>query len=240
MCFHLLCSYSCFQLVGNTQGCGLRVRLDRLRGRLLSLFLQRMWFFLCVPTCNFITWLLFHSGFYSTFYYRSLVGIGVSNRRAGSCHCSLPVINTYVGGQWKLVFSICEVCAWWWNLKRCLDHLLRSHLHEWFMHVLKKSLTPAQADSECWKELTGRLVLLSELGHSSLIIYNLCLQCIAQHEKCSETGNSLDIKVVLFCLTRSPCAESPSGTQELPLVRWASGQVSIVAVLPPDLHQPQE
>lgn len=66
-----------------------------------------MIFFLCVPTCNFITWLLFHSGFYSTFYYRSLVGIGVSNWRAGSCHCSLPVINRYVGGQWNLVFSIC-------------------------------------------------------------------------------------------------------------------------------------
>lgn len=105
---------------------------------------------------------------------------------------------------------------------------------------LKKSLTPAQAGSECWKELTGRLALLSELGHSFLIIYNLYLQCIAQHEECFETGNFLDIKLVLFCLRRSPYAESPSGTQQLPLVRWGSGQVSIVAVLPPDLQQPQE
>lgn len=107
-------------------------------------------------------------------------------------------------GSW--LFSICggEISKDAW----C--HLLNSHLHDWFMHVLKKSLTPAQADGECWKELTGRLALLSELGHSFLIIYNLYLQCIAQHEECSETGNFLDIKLVLFCLRRSPYAESPS------------------------------
>lgn len=205
MWFHLLCSYSCFQLVGNTQGCGLRVRLDRLRGRLLSLFLQCMWFFLCVPTCNFITRLLFHSGFYCTFYYRSLVGIGVSNWRASSCRSGLPVKNRHLGGQQKLVFSICEVCTLWWNLKRCWCRLLKKPSALLFhARPAEVSNAAAQAEGECLKELTGTLVLLSELGHSLLIIYNLSLQCTAQHGEYSQTGNFLDIKLVPFSLTRDP------------------------------------
>lgn len=120
MWFHLPRSYSRRWLAGNTQEHGLRVRLDRLRGRLLSLFLQCMWFLLYVPTCNFITWLLFHSVFYCTFYYRSLVGTGVSNWRASCWRCGLPVKSRCWGGQHKLVFSICDVCTLWWNLRRRL------------------------------------------------------------------------------------------------------------------------
>lgn len=149
--FHLLCSYSCFQLVGNTQGCGLCVRLDRLRGRLLSLFLQCMWFFLCVPTCNFITWLLFHSGFYCTFYYRSLVGIGVSNWRASFCRCNLPVKNRYWGGQQKLVKSVhrdeASKDAWCRLLKKPPALLFHAHPEEG-----SKTLQPRQKAS-AWKSL---------------------------------------------------------------------------------------
>lgn len=45
----------------------------------------------------------------------------------------------------------------------------KSHLHSCFMNVLKKFLT-ALAEGKCSKELTGRLVLLSKLCHSFLII----------------------------------------------------------------------
>lgn len=87
------------------------------------------------------------------------MGIGVSDRRAGSCHCSLPDINRYLGGQWKLVFSICGEIS-----KDAWCHSLKSHLHDWIMHVLKKSPTPVQADGEPWRELTGKVSSIIQIG----------------------------------------------------------------------------
>ena len=48
-------------------------------------------FFLCVSTCHFIARLLFHSVFYCTFYYRSLVSTGVRYQGASFSRCSPPV-----------------------------------------------------------------------------------------------------------------------------------------------------
>lgn len=48
-------------------------------------------FFLCVSTRHFIARLLFHSVFYCTFYYRSLVSIGVRYQGASFSRCSPPV-----------------------------------------------------------------------------------------------------------------------------------------------------
>lgn len=163
------------------------------------------------------------------------MGIGVSNWRAGFCRCSLPVKNRYWGGQWKVVFSI---CALWWNLKRCLVLFTQKAIciHSCFMNVPKKFLT-ALAEGKSSKELTGRLVLLSKLCHSFLIIWNLYLHCVAQHDEYSQTGNFLGIKLLLFSLTRSPEeSESrvPLGTQE-PLLGLGASQRPAV---PPADPQP--
>lgn len=92
MWFHSLCSHSCFQLVGNTQGCGLRVRLDRLRGRLLSLFLQCMWDFFYV-----FLLVILSLGYYFTVVFIALFTTGV-----------LWVLVLAIGEQ----ASVAVVCLW--------------------------------------------------------------------------------------------------------------------------------
>lgn len=70
------------------------------------------------------------------------------------------------------------------------------------------------------RELTGRLALLSELGHSFLIIYNLYLQCTAQHEECFETGNSWTSNLCCFVSGGVPTQSPPRARSNC---RWSAG-----------------
>lgn len=125
-------------------------------------------FFLCVPTCNFITWLLFHSGFYCTFYYRSLVGTGVSYWGASFSCCSLPVKNRYLGGQQKLLFSVCKVWMLRWNLKDARFSLLKK-LSVLLLHTHPKEVsnTVQPRQKSAWKSLqAGRFYYPNWVTHS--------------------------------------------------------------------------
>lgn len=125
------------------------------------------------------------------------MSIGVRYQGASFSCCSLPVkIGKRCPAEAGL--SVSGVCMVQCNLKTSGLVCSKSCLQCCSTHILHKSQAERAA---------GRLALLSKLGHSFLIIYNLCLQRIAHHDECTLTGNFLVVQLLLFSLTRNPKAE---------------------------------
>lgn len=185
-------------------------------------------FFLCVPTCNFIARLLFHSVFYCTFYYRSLVSIAVRYQGASFSCCSLPV-ETGKRCPAEVELSVSGVCMVQCNLKTPGLVYSESCLQRCSVHILQKSQAERAA---------GGLALLSKSGHSFLIIYNLCLQCIAHHDERTLTGNFLDVQLLLLSLTRNPKQSSPRAQHTATLPGLGAQRRWVCSLL--TSHQPQE
>lgn len=186
MWFHFLCSRSCFWLVGNTQGCGLRVRLDRLRGRLLSLFLQCMWFFFYV-----FLLVILSLGYYFTVFFIALFTTGVlwvlalaiGEQASAAVACLWKPGTEVASGSWCFP-SVKSVRRDETSEDTWCRVFKKSHLQYCFRHVVQEFLTLCSPGRRQVLARACRQVgSFIQIGHSFLIIYNLCPRCIAQHDE---------------------------------------------------------
>lgn len=124
-----------------------------------------MWFLLYVPTCNFIAWLLFHSGFYCTFYTGVLwvLALATGERAAGAGACRWKPGAEVASTSWCSPSVKSVHCgetsedAWCRLLQKAPALMVHARPEE-------VSNPAALAEGQCWK---GRSVLLSEPGTQS-------------------------------------------------------------------------